>query len=206
MNKRLLTIFAAASAISLGAAACSNKPDGAVSGDGAMSGGASDMAVPDDMASPGGMGDASHSTAMGANSHGSQFLTDGMMGDNAEVKMGELAAKQGNSAAVRSFGTMLAADHGKHLGDLATLAATMGVSKTTALMPEADAAYAKLKGLTGAAFDKAFAMHMVMDHKKDIAKYQAEVDSQDPKPLIDLARQTLPVLKKHLAAAQALPS
>lgn len=206
MNKRLLTIFATASAISLAAGACSNKPDGATSTNDAMSNGASDMAAPDGMASPGGMGDASNSSAMGGDSHGSKFLTDAMMGDNAEMKMGELAVKQGNSAAVRSFGTMLAADHGKHRADLAALGATMGVDKTNALMPEADAAYAKLKGMTGAAFDKAFAMHMVMDHEKDIAKYQAEADSKDPKPLIDLARQTLPVLKKHLAAAQSLPS
>lgn len=59
---------------------------------------------------------------------------------------------------------------------------------------------------TGAAFDKAFAMHMVADHQKDIAKYQAEADSKDPASLIALARKTVPVLKKHLAAAQALPS
>jgi putative membrane protein len=56
--------------------------------------------------------------------------------------------------------------------------------------------------LNGAAFDKAFAQHMVMDHKKDIAAYQKEAKKQDATG--QYAKATLPTLQKHLQSAQSL--
>lgn len=195
MNHRMITIFAAASAISLAAAGCSSKTDDNVAAGDAMSGGATDMASA-----------APVNTALAADSHGAMFLTDAMKGDNTEVKLGQLAIAQGSSAAVRDFGKMLVADHGKHVADLGKLGMTMGVDKTDAISPAGDAAYAKLKALTGAEFDTEFAAQMVKDHEQDIAKYEAEAASKDAAALTDMARQTLPTLKLHLAKARSLPS
>ena len=194
MNHRMITIFAAASAISLAAAGCSSKTDDNVAAGDAMSG-ATDMASA-----------APVNTALAADSHGAMFLTDAMKGDNTEVKLGQLAIAQGSSAAVRDFGKMLVADHGKHVAHLGKLGMTMGVDKTDAISPAGDAAYAKLKALTGAEFDTEFAAQMVKDHEQDIAKYEAEAASKDAAALTDMARQTLPTLKLHLAKARSLPS
>ncbi len=67
----------------------------------------------------------------------------------------------------------------------------------------ADVEYLKLKLLSGASFDKEFARHMVKDHEDDIASYEKEVARNDA-TTVKLAKATLPTLRKHLKAAQAL--
>ena len=57
--------------------------------------------------------------------------------------------------------------------------------------------------LNGAAFDKAFAAHMVADHKKDIAAYQKASKSKNQQ-VAGYAGETLPTLQKHLQTAQSL--
>lgn len=44
---------------------------------------------------------------------------------------------------------------------------------------------------------------MVMDHKKDIAKFKREAAKKDD-PLAQYASDTLPVLHKHLDAAEKI--
>jgi putative membrane protein len=61
----------------------------------------------------------------------------------------------------------------------------------------------KLKALHGAEFDKQFKTMMVDDHKKDIAKYEKQASSGDPQTAA-LAQKTLPTLRKHFDAANAL--
>ena len=56
--------------------------------------------------------------------------------------------------------------------------------------------------LQGAAFDKAFAQHKVMDHKKDIAEYKKASTKGDDAG--QNAKDSLPVLEKHLQMAQSL--
>ena len=137
-------------------------------------------------------------------SHGAAFVADAMKGDNAEVAMGKLAIERGASPDVKAYGQMLVTDHGAHKAKLVAIGAKLGVRDTAAVPGEAPGAMAHLKGLSGAAFDAAFATHMVADHKKDIAKYRAEAASKDNAELKALATATLPTLNKHLAAAQAL--
>ena len=209
MSHRPFLMIATASMLSLSIAACSDNSNTAANN--TMSDSASDsaMAGEDPMGVDTAMGSESamaSGATLAANSHGAMFLTDAMMGDNAEVKLGQLAMQQGSSSAVKAFGQMLVSDHGKHRLDVASLAASMGVPRTDATMPEASAAYNRLKALSGAAFDREFAMHMVKDHKADIAMYQAEANSKDPAPLTGLATKTLPTLKMHLTAAQKLPN
>jgi putative membrane protein len=196
MNRPALKLLAAVSVLGLALGGCSQKSDTAADASGAASDTmALDIPEATDSAMP---------TQLAADSHGAMFLTDAMKGDNSEVKLGQLAVDQGGSDAVKKFGQMLATDHGKHAADLASLAAGMGVTKTDAATAEADSAYAMLKALKGDAFDAAFKKHMVADHQKDIAKYEAEAKSKDPAALIGMATDTLPTLRKHLAVAQGL--
>jgi putative membrane protein len=147
---------------------------------------------------------AATDTAAVASSQAAQFLTDAMKGDNSEVKLGKLAQDMGSSQGVKDFGKMLENDHGKAKDQVAQVAKAMNVPTTDEMMPEADAEYTKLQGMSGAAFDKEFASYMVDDHKKDIDKFQKEANSSDPTQVTDLAKQTLPTLQKHLKTAQSL--
>lgn len=131
------------------------------------------------------------------------FLEKAIKADNAEVQAGQMAAQQGGTAAVRDYGTMLAAEHGAHKDKLATLASQAGVPVSDEPTPEGKATADKLRPLSGANFDAAFKQAMIADHQKNIAEYQKHTSSPNG-ALSALAQETVPVLQKHLEAAQAL--
>lgn len=131
------------------------------------------------------------------------FITDGIKGDNAEVAIGNLAASKGGAQAVKDLGKMLATDHGAHKDKLAALASTNGIAVPDEKSPEGQANLEKLNALSGAAFDKAFKQAMIDSHHKGIAKNEKQAASGDAQTAA-LAKDTLPTLRKHLAAAEAL--
>lgn len=134
------------------------------------------------------------------------FLAEAIQGDNAEVQMGRLAAARGGSKEVRDFGKMLVKDHQKGGMEARKLARQLKVKAPAGVPDEAKEEKEKLSKLKGKDFDAEFANYMVDDHKKDIARYQDEANgAQDPK-VKDFANATLPVLQKHLDAAQKLTS
>jgi putative membrane protein len=131
-----------------------------------------------------------------------QFLTKAIEGNLAEVQMGELAQKNGENAEVKSFGQMLQQDHSAANQKAMDAAKKLGVNAPSAPNAKQKADYDKMAKLQGAAFDKAFAQHMVMDHKKDIAEYKKASTKGDDAG--QYAKDSLPVLEKHLQTAQSL--
>ena len=139
-----------------------------------------------------------------AGNEATTFLADAMMGDNAEVRVGNLAAEKGESDAVKEFGRMLASEHGAHKTKVAAIATKMNVPETDATKPDATALFERLQGLSGAEFDQAFATGMVESHRKNIAMYEAQANGNGPADVKALAAETLPVLRKHLETAEGL--
>lgn len=131
------------------------------------------------------------------------FLKSAAQGDQSEVTLGNLAAQRGASAGVKDYGRRLASDHGAHLGKVQGLARQLHVTLPGGMKPDAKVAYRKLQGMRGAAFDRMFIQHMVADHRKDIAAYQAQARSGD-RQTAALARDTLPTLREHLQIAERL--
>jgi putative membrane protein len=132
------------------------------------------------------------------------FVKDAIQGNVAEVKMGELAQRNGGSNDVKSFGRTLVADHTKARDQSMSLAKSLKMSPPTEPSAEARDTYDKLAKLKGAAFDKEFAHHMVMDHQKDIAMYEDESKEKGSPAVSKYATDTLPTLRKHLQIAQSL--
>jgi putative membrane protein len=79
----------------------------------------------------------------------------------------------------------------------------MGVSVPSSMMPEARSEQRKLERLRGRAFDREVRRYMINDHEKDIAKFEAQARSGDRRTAA-LAREQLPVLRKHLRIAESL--
>ncbi len=131
------------------------------------------------------------------------FLHDAVQGNLAEVQMGQLAKEKGQSDAVKSYGQMLVTDHSANNEKATALAEQNGLSAPTEPSAKQKAGYDKLNGLSGAAFDREFAKMMVMDHKEDIAKFKRQAAKKDD-PFAQFASDTLPVLQKHLEAAEKL--
>lgn len=131
------------------------------------------------------------------------FIAKAIKGDNSEIMLGGVAQQQGATPDMRAFGAMLVTDHTKARDQAIAVAHDLGVTPPTGAMAEADAERAKLALLSGASFDREFAKYMVNDHRQDIADFQTEVRNGHGAAAA-LARKSLPVLRKHLSAAERL--
>jgi putative membrane protein len=132
-----------------------------------------------------------------------KFIKEAIEGNLAEVQMGQLARQNGASQGVKDFGQMLATDHGQANTKAQSVAQSLSVTPPTEPNAKQKKDYDKMSKLNGAAFDKAFAQHMVADHRKDIAAYKKETKSKN-QTAADYANETLPTLEKHLQTAQSL--
>ncbi|NPU09898.1 DUF4142 domain-containing protein [Bradyrhizobium sp. 83012] len=130
------------------------------------------------------------------------FMTEAIEGDLSEVNMGKLAQQKGQSDQVKQFGQALQQDHGEHLQKAQQLASQNDMKTPSEPNKKQKAIYSRLEGMSGDRFDRAFAQAMVRDHQEDIKKYQKEAAANSP--LSDFARQTVPVLQKHLEMAKSL--
>jgi putative membrane protein len=123
----------------------------------------------------------------------------------AEVAAGRMAEKQGQSAATKAFGKRMVADHTKAGDALKRAAEKSGAKMPTTTSEEQKQAAEKLAGLSGAAFDKAYAEQMVKDHEEAVALFDKESTSGSDADLKAFAGMTLPTLQDHLKMAKALP-
>ena len=132
------------------------------------------------------------------------FLSDAIKGDNSEIRLGQIIASQGHSAAVLTFGSTLVTDHTKARAEASSTARQMGLPISSAMMPEARTELSKLQRLHGQAFDREVRRYMIQDHQKDISEFRNQVRHGDRRTAA-LASAQLPTLEKHLKLAELLP-
>jgi putative membrane protein len=144
------------------------------------------------------------SVSSAADKASEKFITMAIQGNLAEVQMGQLAAQNGQSDAVKSFGQTLVKDHTDANQRATTAASSLGVTPPTEPTKKQQSDYQKMSKVTGAKFDREFAQHMVMDHKKDISAYQKASKMKNADAAATYASQTLPTLQQHLQTAQSL--
>jgi putative membrane protein len=144
------------------------------------------------------------SAAFAAEKPSQAFLKKAIEGNYAEVQMGQLAQKNGQSDGVRQFGQMLSTDHSAANQKALDAAKSMGVTPPDGPNARQKADYDKMSKMTGAQFDRAFATHMVADHQKDIAEYRKESKQADAAG--DYAKGQIDTLQKHLDTAKSLKS
>jgi putative membrane protein len=129
------------------------------------------------------------------------FLKKAIEGNFAEVSMGDLAQKNGQSDDVKSFGKMRSTDHAA-ANQKANSAKGLGMNPPTGPNAKQKADYEKMSKMSGAAFDKMFATHMVADHQKDIAEYKKATKNKDAAG--EYAAGQIDTLQKHLDTAKSL--
>ena len=130
------------------------------------------------------------------------FLKKAIEGNFAEVSMGELAQKNGQSEDVKSYGKMLSTDHSAANQKAMDAAKGLGMDPPTGPNAKQKADYDKMSKMSGAAFDKMFATHMVADHQKDIAEYKKAAKNKDAGG--EYAAGQIDTLQKHLDTAKSL--
>ena len=128
-------------------------------------------------------------------------------GDSLEVEMSRLATTKAQSAAVRELANTLMADHSKNMATLVEMAKDEDIGRQRAANDTSArhmmSVINRLRGLSGAAFDREFVKHQVMHHHHALqtlaATRPAAHDDDFEKHLDDMR----PALEKHLAAAQS---
>lgn len=131
------------------------------------------------------------------------FVTKAAQAGLAEVELAKLAAASSGNEAVKSFATRMLTDHGKANTELTALARQKGLMVPTQLDSRHAELVKAMKDRSGADFDSAYAMHMVMDHIEAVALFEANSTSRDAE-LAAFAGKTLPVLREHKRLADSL--
>lgn len=133
-----------------------------------------------------------------------KFAVDAANGGMAEVALGNLAKRKAVSADVKDFGAMMVEDHSKANEDLKKLAAPRHIVLPQLINREEKDIMTELEKKDGADFDNAYIDVMVKDHKKDIEEFEEAGKVVKYPEMTAFINNTLPVLKKHLAAIEKI--
>jgi putative membrane protein len=134
------------------------------------------------------------------------FVVEVANGNMIEVQLGGLAETKSVNDRVKTFAKMMVKDHMKISKDLQKIATAKNITLPQALSNEAKKDIDRLSNKDKKDFDRSYMNMMVADHRKDISKFEkAAKDCQDPE-LKNFIMQTLPILRKHLDAANAIDS
>jgi putative membrane protein len=139
-----------------------------------------------------------------ANSPDGAFYKKAAEGGMAEVEAGTLAQSKGDSQKVKDFGSMMVKDHSAANDKLKALAATKDVTLPSTSSVGQMATKAKLEVLTGDAFDKAYIKAQVQAHQDTIALFRKEIASGQDADAQSFAKATLPTVRSHLKAVNAI--
>jgi putative membrane protein len=108
----------------------------------------------------------------------------------------------GNDSPRRPFVISLK-DHSKSLADLKKVARKLGVKVEAKPEPPMQWELSQVGSQSGKSFDQKYASLEVADHIQDIKDTAEEATSGTHPSVRALAREDLPVLKKHLALSKA---
>jgi putative membrane protein len=130
------------------------------------------------------------------------FVTEAAMSDMLEIQESQLAADQGD-AATKKFASKMVTDHTKTSTELKGLLPS-GMTAPAALDSTHQQELDKLKGLSGADFDKQYRSDQVSAHKSAVSLFRRYAKGGDDASLKSWAGKTLPTLQGHLKMAQDL--
>ena len=132
-----------------------------------------------------------------------QWLMMSIEGDLFEIQGGKLAQSKGTTDKVRALGARLVKDHSKSLQDATDLANSLGIDVPDSPSPSQQWELRVVSSFSGIAFDRWYADLEVQDHMQDIQEAEDEVEKGCNPDIRQLAADELPVLREHLALAQA---
>ena len=135
-----------------------------------------------------------------------EFVKAAAQTDEFERQEGRLAAREGASPRVRDFGQMMVTDHTRTTEALkaALKKAGLSVPPPPALSERQTQDLGALRGLHGAAFDKAYLTQQIAAHQAALGVMQGYAASGENPVLRQAAANTVPVVRHHLEMAQQI--
>lgn len=132
------------------------------------------------------------------------FLKSVRRNNDGDLDMARLALQKSKNEEVQAFAQKLITDSQDAEHKLDALASSKNVQLPFGAGTSDDAAEAKLKGLSGHAFDQGFIEQVVEDHKQAVSEFEKESKNATDSDVKQYASTMLPVLKEHLANAQTI--
>ena len=117
-----------------------------------------------------------------------------------------MAVTKAASPEVKKFAQMMVDDHTKANTELKELAQKKGVQIPAETDSSHKSTMEDLRNLVGAEFDKEYVENMYDDHKHDVAEFEDQSENASDPDVKAFAAKTLPVLRKHLEAIEAIRS
>jgi putative membrane protein len=142
--------------------------------------------------------------AWAASSPDESFYKHAAEGGIFEVDAGKLAQEKGNSQQVKDFGAMMVKDHSAANEKLKALAAAKSIDLPTSASVSQMATKAKLDVLSGNTFDESYIKSQVRAHRATIALFRKEIASGQDADAKAFAGATLPTLRAHMKAIDAI--
>ena len=132
------------------------------------------------------------------------FVKKAIMGNNGEIDAAKLALQKSQNQQVKDFAQKMVDDHTKMADSLKQIAQQDNIKFEDKPSPAAMKLHAKLEGLDGAAFDKAYVNGMVKDHKEDVREFSTEINHGKKQDVKDAASSSLPTIKEHLTMIEGI--
>lgn len=142
--------------------------------------------------------------ALAASNPDASFYKNAAEGGIAEVDAGHLAQDKGNSQQVKDFGAMMVKDHTAANEKLQSLASSKEITLPTTASVRQMAVKAKLNVLSGDTFDKSYVKNQIAAHRETIALFRKEINSGQDADAKAFATATLPTVRAHMKAIDAI--
>jgi putative membrane protein len=132
------------------------------------------------------------------------FILAAAQGGMTEVKLGELASRNGMRDDVKAFGQRMVKDHSAINDDLKALATQKDVTLPDSLDAKHQGMVDKMAALTGSEFDDAYIAGMIKDHKMDAKEFKAESAATQDADIKSFLDKSIPVVDEHLKRITAM--
>jgi putative membrane protein len=120
-----------------------------------------------------------------------------------ELEEGKVARQRSTSKHLKEYGDLMVKDQSRMLEELKIIAERKQVKLPSNLSQEKAEGLADLKKEHGESFDKKFIKMMILDHKRDVRKFERATKSNDADVKL-FATKYLPIVQSHLEKMRTL--
>jgi putative membrane protein len=131
------------------------------------------------------------------------FITEMAEARLMDLEEGKIAQQRSTTKDLKSYGTLMVKDQTEMLHELKKLAALKHVAIPSGLGPDKAEGLKELKEVHGESFDRKFIKMMIIDHKRDVKKFERATRSRDADVQV-FATKYLPYIQSHLERIRGL--
>ncbi len=126
------------------------------------------------------------------------FVKKVLEGGMIEIQTSQLALQKSDNDELKRFAQRMVDDHAKLGEDMKSTAGQIGVKVPSEPAKKDRAMIARLQGLSGSEFDKAYVKLMLDDHEADAIAFKQEMSTGKVPVVKDAATKYDPVIENHL--------